>query len=107
MRNKRVIQVKATDSGWWFSEPGKGAACALPKNVIKSTVLEEVVDSASFKAGDPVILRIAPTSGFIGTRGPASKVVVDAGAFVEDEGKGDGLQPASLYEDQLARRLRR
>lgn len=43
----------------------------------------------------------------IGTRGPASKVIADEGAFVEGVGKGDGLQPASLYADQLARRLRR
>lgn len=43
----------------------------------------------------------------IGTRGPASKVSADAGAFVEGAGKGDALQPQSLYVDQLARRLRR
>jgi hypothetical protein len=43
----------------------------------------------------------------IGTRGPAPKVVADEGAFVEGAGKGDGVQPQSLYADQLARRLRR
>lgn len=43
----------------------------------------------------------------IGTRGPASKVSADAGAFVEGAGRGDMLEPRSLYLDQLARRLRR
>ncbi len=43
----------------------------------------------------------------IGTRGPASKVSADAGAQVEGVGRGDTLQPRSLYLDQLARRLRR
>lgn len=43
----------------------------------------------------------------IGTRGPASAVSADAGAFVEGAGRGDALQPQSLYLDQLARRLRR
>ena len=43
----------------------------------------------------------------IGTRGPASKVSADAGAMVEGAGRGDSLEPRSLYLDQLARRLRR
>ncbi|HEY0945084.1 MAG TPA: glycosyl hydrolase family 28-related protein [Opitutaceae bacterium] len=43
----------------------------------------------------------------IGTRGPASKVSADAGARVEGVGRGDTLQPRSLYLDQLARRLGR
>jgi len=41
----------------------------------------------------------------IGTRGPCPLVYTDD--FVEGVGKGDGLQPSSLYADQLARRLRR
>ncbi len=41
----------------------------------------------------------------IGTRGPASKVKTSN--FLEGEGLGDTLQPASLYQDQLKRRLGR
>jgi hypothetical protein len=39
----------------------------------------------------------------IGTRGPANKV--KSSNFVEGAGKGDTLEPASLYADQLKRRL--
>lgn len=38
----------------------------------------------------------------IGTSGPASKV--DSSDFVEGEGRGETLEPRSLYLDQLARR---
>lgn len=41
----------------------------------------------------------------IGTRGPADKVKTTN--FVEGEGRGDTLEPASLYADQLKRRLAR
>jgi len=41
----------------------------------------------------------------IGTRGPASAVRTDD--FQEGIGEGDGLQPQSLYRDQLERRLGR
>jgi len=40
----------------------------------------------------------------IGTSGPCDKV--DSDDFVEGVGKGDSLVPASLYQDQLQRRLR-
>ncbi len=40
----------------------------------------------------------------IGTSGPCDKV--DSDDFVEGVGKGDSLVPASLYQDQLRRRLR-
>ncbi|HHT27571.1 MAG TPA: hypothetical protein GXZ82_10035 [Firmicutes bacterium] len=49
----------------------------------------------------------------IGSRGPAAKVMVSANErtepvdFLEGEGLGAGLQPQSLYVDQLERRLRR
>jgi len=39
----------------------------------------------------------------IGTRGPDCQV--DSDDFVEGVGQGESLQPASLYEDQLRRRL--
>lgn len=39
----------------------------------------------------------------IGTRGPAH--AVDSSDFVEGVGRGDSLQPRSLYLDQLSRRL--
>jgi len=39
----------------------------------------------------------------IGTRGPASKVI--ASNYSEGLDKGDSLEPASLYLDQLQRRL--
>lgn len=42
----------------------------------------------------------------IGTRGPASEVSADAGTWVEGVGRGDTLEPQSLYLDQLERRLR-
>lgn len=41
----------------------------------------------------------------IGTRGPASEV--ETTDFSEGIGRGEGLQPRSLYEDQLKRRLAR
>jgi len=41
----------------------------------------------------------------IGTRGPANKV--KSSNFVEGVGRGDALEPPSLYRDQLARRLAR
>lgn len=77
MRSKRVIQVKAKDSGWWFAEPGKGAASALAKDVPKPSVRVEVVDASPFKAGDPVILRIDPTPRFIEEVGMTGKWVAD------------------------------
>lgn len=40
----------------------------------------------------------------VGTSGPCDKV--DSDDFVEGLGQGEGLQPQSLYEDQLARRLK-
>ncbi|PTX94032.1 hypothetical protein DB345_20960 [Spartobacteria bacterium LR76] len=40
----------------------------------------------------------------IGTSGPCDKV--DSDDFVEGVGKGDSLVPASLYQDQLQRRLK-
>ncbi|HHT27395.1 MAG TPA: hypothetical protein GXZ82_09140 [Firmicutes bacterium] len=49
----------------------------------------------------------------IGSRGPASKVMVSANErtapvdFLEGEGQGAGLNPQSLYLDQLERRLLR
>lgn len=65
-------------------------------------------EASSFKRKPSLVL----TKGLrdisiIGTRGPASAVAADAGAFVEGIGKGDTLEPGSLYADQLARRLRR
>jgi hypothetical protein len=77
MRNKRVIQVKAKDSGWWFSEPGKGASSALAKDVLKPSVRVEVADVSPFKTGDPVILRIDPTPRFIEEVGMTGKWVAD------------------------------
>jgi hypothetical protein len=77
MRNKRVIQVKAKDSGWWFSEPGKGASSALAKDVRMPSVRVEVADASPFKTGDPVILRIDPTPRFIEEVGMTGKWVAD------------------------------
>ena len=77
MRNKRVIQVKAKDSGWWFAEAGKGSASALTKDVLRPSVRVEVMDASPFKAGDPVILRIDPTPRFIEEVGMTGKWVAD------------------------------
>jgi len=49
----------------------------------------------------------------IGTRGPAYRVALDVGPrteprdYLEGEGLGAGLEPQSLYYDQLERRLKR
>lgn len=53
-----------------------------------------------------ILIRGVRDNFVIGTRGPASDVSADAGTWVEGVGKGDALEPRSLYVDQLERRLR-
>lgn len=64
--------------------------------------------------GDVIIWSEQAGWGYvIGTRGPASKVGLGTGIrtrpvdYLEGEGKGGTLEPASLYIDQLQRRLER
>jgi hypothetical protein len=69
----------------------------------------------SYRADLPVIIHSQQYGwGYvIGSRGPAAKVMVSANErtqpvdFLEGEGLGAGLNPQSLYVDQLERRLRR
>jgi hypothetical protein len=65
-------------------------------------------ENSSFTRKQTLVLTKGLKDNYIiGTRGPSAKVSADAGAFVEGAGRGDDLQPQSLYRDQLERRLRR
>lgn len=53
-----------------------------------------------------IVVSRQPNMGFvIGTQGPASNVAGHTTNFVELAGKGDRLDPQSLWQDQLKRRL--
>lgn len=77
MRAKRVIQVKAKDSPWWFADAAKGTASVLAGDVIKPSLRVAVLDGTIFKAGDFVIVRSDPTPRFIEEAGMTGKWTVD------------------------------
>lgn len=77
MRTKRVIQVKAKDSPWWFGDAPRGAASALAGDVLKPSLRVTVAEGAIFKTGDYVLVRIDPTPRFIEEAGMAGKWTVD------------------------------
>lgn len=87
MRNKRVIQVRAKNSAWWFSEPGRGGVSLLKADIVKPTLRVPVENASLFKVGELVIVRIDPTPRFIEEIGMAGKWKVDASTSKSNRNK--------------------
>lgn len=106
LATSNLIDQSTIDDGWYAENRGdwsSGAGITAWANVFWNVRGEGEIHSRQWGVG--YVIGTSPAIRVLTSTGPSSGVGTEPEDWVEGEGLGEALEPASLYEAQLERRL--